>query len=128
MLSVKRGAVFAAGVTAAVVVVWMLASGNGTAPPSTGPPQVEAGSSEVSVPANAAEQSAVRVAPTPAEEPVVLLDADGFDRSETGARDAAVVYLESTELAVEMSPADAAELAGSMASDRYRDEFAAETK
>jgi hypothetical protein len=128
MLSVKRVAVFVAGLTAAVVVVRMLSSGNGSAPPSTGPPQVEAGSLEVSLPANTAEQTAARVAPTPTEEPVVLLDADGFDRSETGARDAAVGYLESTELAVEMSPADAAELARSMASDRYRDEFAVETE
>lgn len=52
----------------------------------------------------------------------------GFDRTELGARRAAVAYLEMTEVAVELAPADAGALAAGMASVGYRDQHAQDTE
>ncbi len=54
--------------------------------------------------------------------------AAGFARSEQGARHAAVAFLELTEEAVEMSPAEAAALQRPYATADFADESAAETE
>ncbi|MEM7093700.1 MAG: hypothetical protein AAF567_11915 [Actinomycetota bacterium] len=53
---------------------------------------------------------------------------DGVDRSEAGARTAAVAYLEATEEAVRMSPAEAAAVQRAFATADFADEFGAETE
>lgn len=52
----------------------------------------------------------------------------GFERSEGGARAAAVGYLEATEEAVALSPADAAAVQWRFASADFADEFATDTE
>jgi len=77
---------------------------------------------EVDAASNA--ESAV-VGPEPA---ALIILPDGFPRTEAGALAAAVSYLEATEEAVTLAPADAGAAQSAMATAVFADEFAADTE
>ncbi|MCP3858023.1 MAG: hypothetical protein GY704_00070, partial [Phycisphaeraceae bacterium] len=56
------------------------------------------------------------------------LESPEFPQTETGARDAAVAYLEMTEDAVALAPADAAAVQRSIATSDFAEQFGAETE
>ena len=74
------------------------------------------------------------VEPEVAEQPSYQADdlplglAEAFPQTELGAREAAVLYLEGTEEAVDMSPSEAAAAQRSIATASYADAFEADTE
>lgn len=73
---------------------------------------------------NGDQQTATGVAPTLAP----VAPARAFERTEAGARTAAVDYLEATEEAILLSPIEAAAMQRTMATTEFAEEFGADTE
>ena len=126
MWTPRRLAVALLAAVIAVAALWQLGGSESSTPAPNVPAETATG---------VASDESVAIDLTPAEEPpststrpseeVVPV---GFERTELGARRAAVAYLEMTEVAVELAPADAGVLAEGMASVKYRDQHAQDTE
>ena len=126
MWAPRRLAVALLAVVIAVAALWQLGRSDSSPPAPNVPAETATG---------AASGGSVARGLTPAEEPPSTSTRPseeavpvGFERTELGARRAAVAYLEMTEVAVELAPADAGALASGMASVRYRDQHAQDTE
>lgn len=127
MWTPRRLAVALLAVVIAVAALWQLGRSDSSPPAPNVPAETATG---------AESGGSVARDLTPAEEPPSTSTRPfdeggvpvGFERTELGARRAAVAYLEMTEVAVELAPADAGALAEGMASVSYRDQHAQDTE
>lgn len=93
-------------------------------------PEVPGSTSEATTPTQSSvvpdggQQTATDVAPTLAP----VAPARAFERTEAGARTAAVGYLEATEEAILLSPIEAAAMQRTMATTEFAEQFGSETE
>ena len=126
MWAPRRLAVALLAVVIAVAALWQLGRSDSSPPAPNVPAETATG---------AARGGSVARGLTPADEPPSTSTRPfeeavpvGFERTELGARRAAVAYLEMTEVAVELAPAGAGALAAGMASAEFRDQHAEDTE